>query len=138
MRAVYRDEKGARFSCPVEKRDDKWMMLTSDGLLTDITYHFQDDAAGALTFSHYREDPKPQDSRLHINRMPGESSFGALQRAYAEKEIVEQRKHRLAARQEMQDVPADPVEVANARAANNYAAAVKRPRGGGVGLIVKE
>src|ERR1700688_3984098 len=101
MRAVYQDETGATFSCPVELHDGNWALVTSDGH-KPITFYFDDDAAGRLTFVEYREEVPKEDSRLHINRMPGESSFGALQRAYAEKEIVEQRKHRQAARQEMQ------------------------------------
>src|ERR1700676_1293035 len=101
MRAVYRDNRGAAYSCPVETHDGKWGMVTSEGH-QPITHYFDDDVAGRLTFVQYRGEP---DLRLHISRMPGESSLGALQRAYAEKEIVAKRRHRQAARQKIQDVP---------------------------------
>src|SRR5260221_2925809 len=126
FRAVYKDDQDLKYSCPVERHENNWVMKTSDGFQA-ISFHFNDDVGGLLTFVEYREDPKSEDSRLHINRLPGESSFGALQRAYAEKEIVEQRKQRQAARSEIQNVPVDPAKIAAARAANNVAAEVKRP-----------
>src|SRR5258708_38967369 len=118
MRAVYRDERGATYSCPVEIHDGKWAMLTSEGL-QPITHHFHDDVGGLLTFVKYRDEPNAEDPRLQINRLPGESSFGALQRAYAENEIVEERKQRQAARSEIQNVAPDPSKGAAARAINN-------------------
>ena len=66
FRAVYRDAKGATFSSHVEVRDGAWVMLTSEGP-QPIGYHFDDDAAGRLTFVHYREEPEPVDLRLHID-----------------------------------------------------------------------
>ena len=98
VRAVYRNKKGATFSAPVEKQSDgTWTMLTSEGP-TKITSNFQDDVGGSLTFVEYREEP---DTRLHIDRLPGESSFGALKHAYAEKEIAYQRQQRQAALQKI-------------------------------------
>jgi hypothetical protein len=126
MRAVYKDEHGATYSCPVVKNDGAWAMVTSAGP-TPITFFFDDNVAGRLVFDSYRDEPQAEDHRLHISRLPGESSFGALRRAYAEQKVAEERKQRQAARTEIQNVPVDPVAVANARAANNYAAEVKRP-----------
>jgi hypothetical protein len=138
-RAVYKNEAGATFSAPVEKRSDgTWVMHSSDGLQLPIDFHFTDDHAGPLIFSHYREEPEPADLRLHIDRLPGESSLGALQRAYAEKEIVEQRKHRQAARAEAQNDIPDPVKVQAARDLNNQMAHNKKPNGRGVGLVIGE
>jgi hypothetical protein len=129
-KAVYQDQAGNRYSCPVEIHDNKWMMLTSDGPVP-ITHQFQDDVAGPLIFVEYREEP---DSRLHVSRLPGESSFGALQRAYAEKEIVAQRKHREAARAEMNNQQPDAAQVARAAQARELNAEMlrqMRPRGKG-------
>jgi hypothetical protein len=134
--AVYKNEQGATFSALVEKQSDgSWIMHSSDGLQLPITSQFNDDHAGPLFFSHYREDPEPVDLRLHIDRLPGESSFGALQRAYAEKEIVAQRKHREAARAEGQKVIPDPVKVQQARDLNTQLARTMRPRGKGQYLV---
>jgi hypothetical protein len=135
VRAVYKDGEGKTYSCPVEIHGGKWQMKTSEGY-QDITSNFQDDAAGRLNFDCYREETEPADSRLHINRLPGESSFGALQRAYAEKEIVEQRRQRQAARSEIQNVPVDPAKVAAAREINTQIAQAMRPHGNGQGLLI--
>src|SRR5260370_40441336 len=54
------------------------------------------------------------DSRLHVERLPGESGFAAMQRAYAEQEIATQRKHREAARAEINNQPPDAAKVARA------------------------
>src|SRR6266478_7069977 len=54
------------------------------------------------------------DSRLHVERLPGESGFAAMQRAYAEQEIAIQRKHREAARAEINNQPPDAAKVARA------------------------
>jgi len=123
-KAIYRDAAGNHFSCPVVKIDGAWAMVTSDGP-QPITYDFQDDVGGLLTFVEYRET---EDSRLHIDRLPGESSFGALQRTYAEKVVAQQRRDRQQARTEIQNtnIP-DPQEVQAARNANNYAANRMRP-----------
>lgn len=138
-RAVFKDSNGATFSAPVEKQTDgSWIMHTSDGLQLPINSEFHDDHAGPLIFSHYREEPEPEDLRLHIDRLPGESSFGALQRAYAEKEIVEQRNQRQAARTEIQNVLPDPAKTAQARNINEEFARLKRPNGRGVGLVIGE
>ena len=77
-RAVYHDKNGNTYSAPVEQRGEKWMMLTSDGW-QQIVATFHDDAAGMLTFSHYREEP---DTRLHVE--PGKNSFAQLQDAGAQ------------------------------------------------------
>jgi len=137
MRAVYRDKEGRTYSCPVAVHEGQWQMQTSAGF-QPITFYFDDDVAGRLTFVNYRKEPIAEDSRLHISRLPGESNFGALQRAYAEKEIVEQRKQRQAARSQIQNIPLDPTRVAAARDLNNESAKTMRPRGGGVGLSIPQ
>jgi hypothetical protein len=129
FRAVFRDDKGAAtYSARVELRDGAWVMETSDGF-QPITFYFDDDDAGRLTFSHYREEPGPTDQRLHISRMPGESSFAAMQRAYAEREIVEQRKQRQAARAEIQNALPDPAKIQQARDLNNQYGALRNRHG---------
>ena len=133
--AVYRDQQGRTYSCPVVKKDGAWAMVTSDGH-QPITHEFQDDVAGMLTFVEYRAEP---DSRLRVQRLPGESGFAALQRAYAEQEIATQRKHREAARTEVNNQPPDAAKVARAesvRQLNAQTLRQMRPRGGG-GFIVK-
>jgi hypothetical protein len=130
-RAVFQDEKSsATYSAKVELRDGVWLMETSDGFQL-ITLHFDDDEAGRLTFSHYREEPEPVDLRLHLpERIGTESSFQQLQRAYVEKEIIAQRKHRQAARTEIQNVsPPDPAQVAAARRINQEYGALKNRHG---------
>ena len=126
-KAIYRDAAGNQFSCPVVKNDGAWNMVTSEGP-QPITYDFQDDVGGILTFVEYRET---EDLRLHIDRLPGESSFGALQRTYAEKVVAQQRRDRQQARTEIQNtnIP-DAQKVQAARNANNYAANRMRPRRG--------
>ena len=126
-RAVYTDKKGATYSCPIELHGEKWLMRTSEGL-EEITAEFRDDIAGALTFLEYREE---NDPRLHVERLPGESSLGALQRAYAEKVVIQERKDRQQARTEIQNANMpDPQKVQAARNANNYAASQMRPQRG--------
>lgn len=127
-RAIYKDAKGGRYSAPIEKQSDgAWAMLSSDGPIP-ITHQFQDDAAGTLTFVEYKEVP---DSRLHVERLPGESSLGALQRAYAEKVVAQERRDRQQARKEIQNANMpDPRRVQAARNANNYAASQMRPHRG--------
>ena len=131
MRAVYKDEHGATFSCPVELHENKWMMLTSEGFQA-ITHEFKDDVAGTLTFVEYREQ---KDSRLHVERLPGESGFAAMQRAYAEQEIATQRRQRQQLRAQVQ-TPADAKTIEQVRQINNEWAALKRPRGRGQGFII--
>ena len=129
FRAVYRNKKGATFSAPVEKHGDAWIMQTSDGPVP-IAYTFQDDVGGLLTFVEYRQET---DTRLHIDRLPGESSFGALKRAYAEKEIAVQRQQRQAALQKINNDSAarELNRIAAARDINAQFAARLKPRGGG-------
>ena len=134
VRAVYRNKKGATFSAPVEKHGDAWIMQTSDGP-APITYNFQDDAAGPLTFVEYREEP---DTRLHIDRLPGENSFGALKRAYAEKEIAYQRQQRQATLQTINNDSAahELNRIAAARDVNAQFAQTRKPRGSGTSEAV--
>jgi len=78
------------------------------------------------------------DSRLHVERLPGESGFAAMQRAYAEQEIATQRKHREAARTEMNNQPPDAAKVARAesvRQLNAQTLRQMRPRGGGQFIV---
>src|SRR6266481_9919916 len=51
---------------------------------------------------------KPEDTRLHVERRPGESNLAALQRAYGEKEITAQCKARQQARNQAQSATVDP------------------------------
>ena len=136
MRAVYQDERGATYSCPVVLNENTWMLQTSEGL-QPITFYFDDDIGGRLTFVEYRKEPPAEDSRLHINRMVGESSFGALQRAYAEQKLAVERKHREAGRAEINNQPADPHKVQAARELNAQILHQRRPRGPGVGLVIE-
>ncbi len=136
-RAVYRDQQGRKYSCPVVEIDGGWAMLTSEGPQS-ITHQFQDDVAGLLTFVEYQQT---EDSRLHVERLPGESGFAALQRAYAEQVIATQRKHREAARTEINNQPPDAVQVARAesvRQLNAQTLRQMRPRGGGQFIIKGE
>ena len=133
-RAIYRDAAGNQFSCLVVQNNGVWEMVTSDGS-QPITHEFQDDIAGTLTFVEYREQ---KDSRLHVERLSGESGFAAMQRAYAEQEIATQRKHREAARAEMNNQPPDAAKVARAesvRQLNAQTLRQMRPRGGGAYII---
>ena len=111
--------------------------MASDGP-QPITHEFQDDVAGLLTFFEYR---KTEDSRLHVERLPGESGFAALQRAYAEQVIATQRKHREAARTEVNNQPPDAAKVARAesvRQLNAQTLRQMRPRGGGEFIVKGE
>ena len=133
-RAIYRDAAGNQFSCPVVQNNGAWAMVTSDGP-QPITHEFQDDVAGKLTFVEYQ---KIEDSRLHVERLPGESNFAALQRSYAEQEIATQRKHREAARAEINNQQPDAARVARAesvRQLNAQTLRQMRPRGGGAYII---
>jgi len=105
--------------------------MASDGP-QPITHEFQDDVAGLLTFFEYR---KTEDSRLHVERLPGESGFAAMQRAYAEQEIATQRRQRQQLRAQVQ-TPADAKQIEQVRQINNEWAALKRPRGRGQGFII--
>src|SRR5882672_5342593 len=98
FRAVYRDQQGRTYSCPVVESDGAWAMVTSDGP-KPISHEFQDDIAGTLTFVEYK---KTEDARIHVERLPGESGFAAMQRAYAEQEIATHRKQRQQSRAQAQ------------------------------------
>jgi hypothetical protein len=131
LRAVYKDKTGATYSCPVVLNKNQWMMVTSDGP-QPITFYFEDDIAGRLTFDCYREE---EDSRLHIEpRQPGQSSFRQLQEANAVR-VNAERKQREVARAEVQNDAAQAVDP-NARDLNNQLALAKKPRGNGVGLVI--
>ena len=130
-RAVYRNESSsATFSAPVEKTPDgSWVMHSADGQQLPIHLTFNDDAAGTLVFSHYREDPEPEDLRLHVEpRQPGQSSFRQLQEARAA-HVDQERKARGEARAHVQNVLPDPAKVAQARDLNNQYAALKNRHG---------
>jgi len=112
------------------EHDGAWVMVTSDGP-QPITHEFQDDVGGTLTFFEYREE---EDSRLHVERLPGESGFAAMQRAYAEQEIATQRKQRQQSRADAQ-TQADASKIEQGRKLNNEYAAQMRPRGRGAYII---
>jgi len=130
FRAVYRDQQGRTYSCPVVEHDGAWVMVTSDGP-QPITHEFQDDVGGTLTFFEYREE---EDSRLHVERLPGESRLASLQRSFAEQYVATQRRERQQSRMEAQ-TQADPRKVEQARELNNEYAAQMRPRGRGAYII---
>jgi len=72
---------------------------------------------------------KPEDTRLHVERRPGESNLAALQRAYGEKEITAQCKARQQARNQAQSATVDPrtaQQAQQARQERNEIAALKR------------
>src|SRR6267154_306263 len=130
MRAVYKDERGATYSCPVEIHDNKWMMLTSGGF-QPITNEFQDDIAGTLSFVEYRDE---KDSRIHVEQ--GANSFRALQEAGA-KATAEYETQKAKQRREMLNElnRPDPQRIRQAR---EYAAEVlraRKPRGKGVFIL---
>jgi hypothetical protein len=133
MRAVYKDKQGRTYSCPVEVHGSKWQMQTSDGF-QDITFHFQDDVGGLLTFDCYRDEPQSADSRLHVQ---AGSTWTDHKQAFAEQELAEQRKQRQAGRTEIQNVPPDPAKVAAARELNVQILRERRPRGRGVGILIE-
>ena len=132
LRAVFRDQQGRTYSCPVVKNEGAWAMVTSEGP-RPITHEFQDDDAGLLTFVEYRQT---EDSRLHVERLPGESNFGAIQRAFAEQKITTQRKQRQQSRADAQTQAARKIE--QSRHLNNEFAAVKKPRGKGAAFVIEK
>lgn len=76
------------------------------------------------------QEPEP---RLHaVERRPGESSWMAAQRAYAEQQISAQRK----ARQQMR-AACTSAQRRQSRELNNLFAAARKPRGRGVGHIIE-
>jgi len=131
--AVYRDQQGRTYSCPVVKNDGAWAMVTSDGP-QPITPEFQDDAAGTLTFVEYRAEP---DFRLHVE--PGGDSFRVLQEAGA-KATTHYRNTREGARQhalQTMNEP-DPQKVRreeSLRETKKEFGRQMRPRGGGEFII---
>jgi hypothetical protein len=74
---------------------------------------------------------QPTDVRLHLpDKIGTESSLQQLQRAYIEQEVVAQRKHRQAARAEMQKVsPPDPTKVEAARRVSGEYASLRNRHG---------
>jgi hypothetical protein len=136
MRAVYKNQQGRTYSCPVEIHDNKWAMVTSDGP-QPIVFRFQDDVAGELIFDSYREEVQ-SDSRLHV---PAGSTWADQKQAYAEQQIAEQRKTRDTFRTDMQDVPVstkNAARIAAAHAEKQEFARTMRPNGAGAGFIIKK
>ena len=135
LRAVYRDQQGRTYSCPVVQKDGAWVMVTSDGA-ESIMLEFQDDAAGTLSFVGYRE--AESDARLHLEpRGAGESSFGQLQSAAAKVE-AEARTVRSQEREQVLAAKPDSRKIQQAqaeRATRNNIAAAMRPRGGGQFIV---
>lgn len=131
LRAVYRDQQGRTYSCPVEVHDNRWMILTSEGF-QEIGYHFQDDIAGSLTFLECREET---DSRIHVERGSG---WAEHKLAYAQQRLAEERKNRDRARSEMNNQQPDPARVAQARELAAQILHARKPNGRGVGLVIGE
>jgi|SRR6267378_4019480 len=136
MRAVYKDQHGATYSCPVEIHENKWMMLTSEGFQA-ISHKFQDDVGGLLTFVEYRETKVEPDTRLHLEpKQPGQSSLAQLQSAHSKVEA----QARSARHQERQQVLAETSQpdAQRVRQAREYAEQIlhaRKPRGGGAFVI---
>src|SRR5260370_24219020 len=101
LRAVYKDQQGRTYSCPVEISEGKWMMKTSDGP-APITFYFDDDIGGRLTFVNYREELPSEGSRIHVERG---STWAAHKLAFAQQQLAQERRDRENARTEMQNVP---------------------------------
>jgi hypothetical protein len=134
-RAVYRNQEGRTYSCPVIERDGVWNMVTSDGP-QPITHEFQDDVGGLLTFVEYR---KTEDSRLHLEpRQPGQSSLAQLQSANAKREAQARADRRRAHQTFVQAAQPDPRQVEATMRVNAEYAVVKKPRGGGQFIIKGE
>src|SRR5258708_234210 len=136
-RAVYRDQQGRTYSCPVVQKDGAWVMVTSDGT-QPINLEFQDDVEGTLSFVGYRE--AEPNARLHLEpRRAGESSFAQLQPAHAKLE-AEARTDRHQERQQVLTTNPDTrIQQAQAqRATRNEIARQMRPRGGGQFIIKGE
>ena len=129
--AVYKNAQGGTFSAPVEKLSDgTWVMHTSDGLQLPIHLTFNDDHAGPLIFSHYREEPEPEDLRLHVEpRQPGQSSFRQLQEARAA-HINQERKMREEARARAQQTVVNPAKAQAAKDLNAQILRERRPHRG--------
>jgi hypothetical protein len=129
FRAVYKDTEGRTYSCPVEIHEGQWMLVVASGF-APITHILDNEEYGEVIFHSYREEPEPEDLRLYLpERIGTESSFQQLQRAYAEKEIVAQRKHREAARVQAQETFTNPAKVEAARHINNEFAALRNRHG---------
>jgi hypothetical protein len=107
-------------------------MQTSDGF-QDITHDFQDDVGGRLEFVEYRIEPEFPDSRLHVE---SGGSWRDHREAFAQQNLAQQRKDRLAARTDGQYVQPDAAKIQQARRLNNEFAVLKKPNGRGVGLII--
>ena len=123
--AVYKDQQGHTYSCPVEVHNGGWMLITTSGL-APITHTLDNQEHGIVTFDSYREET---DTRLHIEpRQPGQSSFRQLQEARAA-HINGERKAREEARARAQDIPVNPAKVEAARHINNEYAALKNRHG---------
>jgi|SRR5438552_13207130 len=132
-RAVYRDQQGRTYSCPVVKKDGAWAMVTSDGH-QPITHEFQDDVAGMLTFVEYREEER--GTKLHIEpKQPGQSSLAQLQSAHAKVEAQARADRQRAHQDAVAAAQLDPRKVAATMRINAEYAALKRPRGGGQFLV---
>ena len=137
MRAVYRDQRGATYSCPVEIHDGTWQMQTSEGF-QPITFFFDDDIGGRLEFVEYREETQSADFTIRVERG---SSWVDHKQAFAEQQIAEQRKARKQVRDQVQNVPVNPSNAARIAAAREHGqqiAAAMRPNGTGAGLIIEK
>jgi len=129
--AVYRDQHGQNYSCPVVENNGAWSMLTSDGP-QPIAIHFQDDRAGTLTFVEYREE---KDSRIHVEK--GES-FRVLQEAGARARAADLASRQHARQQALQELNQPDVKKSREiRRLNNVHAQQMRSRGGGEYVIRK-
>jgi hypothetical protein len=110
-------------------------MVTSEGP-RPITYEFQDDVGGPLTFVEYR---KTEDSRLHLEpKQPGQSSLGQLQSAAAKVEAQARGERRRAHQKTVQEAQPDPREIAASMRVKAEYAALKKPRGRGAYIIKGE
>ena len=146
---------GAAYKVIYDPADRKTYLATTDGRRMEVPFYLNGASFGEFYFTGFAgmmgkdawaerakmdrlltppvkpanpPEPQVQDLRLHVERLPGESAFAALQRAYAEQRLAIDRKSREEARMKIQDnISVDAAKVAAVRDANNRSAAIMRP-----------
>jgi len=134
FRAVYKDAQGKTFSAPVVQIDGAWLLVTTSGL-TPITHSLDNEEYGVVVFDSYRE---VEPEQLHVE---AGSSWADHKQAFAQQELAQQRKDRVAARDQLQTLPVNHKQAAQIAAARDHRqqiAAAMRPNGTGAGLIIEK
>src|SRR6266851_8382140 len=159
MKAVYQDKDGNQFSYPVVKTANGWKLsglvdivfylteATAAGGLIEFVDYVLEAPAGLRGCDYIQINnawrvqlPWPQppatpptptnvetDSRIHVERG---SNWAGHKQAFAEQRLAEERRVRDQARQEIQNVLADPAKVAAARELNAQILRARRPQRG--------